>query len=377
VIIFRYLTTQILQVMAAVTVILLVVSFTSRFLQYLGDAVAGKLTTDILVLLMLSRLPEFLVVILPLAFFLGVLLAYGRMYADNEMTVLSACGYSRNRLLQVTMGSASLVAALVAVLSLYAAPAGLQSTERLRQIQSELTELDLIVPGQFQQFNRGMRTTYAEAIEETELGRQLNNAFVAIREESVEGGQPGLRIVVSETARPILDQATGRRFMLLENGYFYDGVPGQAGYQVTRFREQGILLPDQIDIAPVLRERALPTVELLGSTVPANQAELQWRISVILIIPILALMAVPLSKVGPRQGRFSKLVPATLIYGSYFLLLEMTRERIESGEASAMPGMWWIHALYLLVGVIMFIGVPVRKPSQAPAASIAESTGQA
>lgn len=361
-IIFRYLSTQIFQVMAAVTIILLVVSFTSRFLQYLGDAVAGKLTTDILVLLMLSRLPEFLVVILPLAFFLGVLLAYGRMYADNEMTVLSACGFSRNRMLAVTMGSAAVVTALVAALSLHAAPTGLQSTERLRQMQSELTELDLIVAGQFQQFNRGLRTTYAEIIEETEIGRQLNNAFVAIREDTVEGGQPGLRIVVSETARPILDENTGRRFMLLENGYFYDGVPGEADFQVTRFAEQGILLPDQVDIAPVLRERALPTRDLLGSQLPQNQAELQWRISVILIIPILALMSVPLSRVGPRQGRFSKLVPATLIFGSYFVLLELTRERIESGEAAAFPGMWWIHAVYLLIGIVMFIGLPALKP---------------
>lgn len=368
-IIFRYLSTQILQVMAAVTFMLLVVSFTSRFLQYLGDAVAGKLTTDILVLLMLSRLPEFLVVILPLAFFLGVLLAYGRMYADNEMTVLSACGFSRNRMLAVTMGSAALVTALVAVLSLYAAPAGLQSTERLRQMQSELTELDLIVAGQFQQFNRGLRTTYAELIAETELGRQLNNAFVAIREDVGEGGQPGLRILVSETARPVLDEVSGRRFMLLENGYFYDGMPGEASFQVTRFAEQGILLPDQVDIAPVLRERALPTRELVGSAEPRNQAELQWRISVILIIPVLALMSVPLSRVGPRQGRFSKLVPAALIYGSYFMLLEMTRERIESGEAAVFPGMWWIHAVYLLAGIVMFIGLPTSRSRSRPDAT--------
>ena len=43
-ILFRYLARQLLQVTAAVTLILLVVSFTSRFLQYLGDAVAGQMT---------------------------------------------------------------------------------------------------------------------------------------------------------------------------------------------------------------------------------------------------------------------------------------------------------------------------------------------
>jgi len=371
VIIFRYLTRQIIQVMTAVTVILLVVSFTTRFLQYLGDAVAGKLTTDVLLLLMLSRLPEFLVVIMPLAFFLGVLLAYGRMYADNEMTVLSACGFSRARMLAVTLGSSAMVASLVAVLSLYAAPMGLQSTERLQQMQAELTELDLIVAGQFQAFNRGMRTTYAEAIEETGLGRQLSNAFVALREEGDGEGRPVLRIVVSETARPVLDESNGRRYMLLENGYLYDGVPGRPDFQVTQFDVQGILLPDQVNIAPVLREKALPTMELWGSSLPAHQAELQWRISVIMIIPVLALIAVPLSRVAPRQGRFSKLVPATGLFGVYFLLLEFTRDRMESGDFPALPGMWWVHLLFFLFGLTLLTAWPQRLLGRLRSQSVA------
>ncbi|MEX1197482.1 MAG: LPS export ABC transporter permease LptF [Pseudohongiellaceae bacterium] len=352
-ILFRYLSTQILQVMTAVTLILLVVSFTSRFLQYLADAVAGQMTTDILLLLMLSRLPEFLLVIIPLAFFLGVLLSYGRMYADNEMTVLSACGYSQRRLLGVTMSCSALVAALVAILSLYLSPYGLQSTGRLQQMQQELTELDLIVPGQFQAFNRGRRTTYAESISETDIGRQLNNSFVALRETPGSAGQPGLRVMVSETARPELDEESGRRYMVLENGYYYEGLPGEADFQITEFEEQGILLPEQVSFTPILEEQAMPTTRLWGATEPPQRAELQWRLSVILMIPVLALMSVPLSRVGPRQGRFSKLVPATLLYAGYFLLLELVRERVATGEMAAWPGMWGVHLVFLLLALML------------------------
>ena len=87
-IIFRYLGTQILQVMAAVSLILLVVGLTSRFIQYLGQAVAGELASDVLLLLMLYRLPDFFLIIVPLSFFLGILLVYGRMYDENEMIVV-------------------------------------------------------------------------------------------------------------------------------------------------------------------------------------------------------------------------------------------------------------------------------------------------
>ena len=76
-IVFRYLSRQLLQAMAAVTLVLLIVALTGRFIQYLGQAVAGELATDALLLLIVFRLPDFLLVIVPLAFFLSILLVYG------------------------------------------------------------------------------------------------------------------------------------------------------------------------------------------------------------------------------------------------------------------------------------------------------------
>lgn len=352
-ILFRYLSIQILQVMSSVTLILLIISFSSRFLRYLVDAVAGQMTIDILLLLMLSRLPEFLVVIIPLSFFLAVLLSYGRMHADNEMTVLSACGFSRRRLLGFTVSCSALVMALVAVLSLYVSPYGLQSAERLQQMQEELTELDLIAPGQFQAFDQGRRTTYADSIVDTDIGRQLNNTFVALQEPSWSSAQPGLRIMVAETGRPELDEETGRRYMVLEDGHYYDGIPGEADFQLTAFEAHGILLPEQVSFSPVLEEQAIPTSRLFGSMEAAQQAELQWRLSVIIMVPILALMSVPLSRVGPGKGRFNKLLPATLLFAVYYLLLELVRERMDNGELAVWPGMWLIHAGFLMLALML------------------------
>lgn len=355
-IIFRYLSRQIFQVMAAVTVILLTVAMITRFLQYLGQAVAGKITSDILVLLMAYRLPEFLLVILPFALFLGILLAYGRMYADNEMTVLGACGFSQKRLVVMTLLASSVLAAVVAVISLQLAPWGLQNTEQLIDSQDDLTELDLIVAGQFQTFAGGLRTTYAESISGSTEGRQLNNTFVAWRRPGTGDSQQGLRVIMAETARPIIEESSGRRFMLLENGYLYDGVPGQADYLVTQFEQQALLLPDQTRAEEVVREKAMPTMQLWGSSDPEQVAELQWRISVILLIPILSLIAVPLSKVEPRQGRFSKLVPAALLYAFYYVLLQTAMNMLGKGEIPPIVGLWWVHAAFLGFGLVLLFG---------------------
>ena len=77
------------------------------------------LSGDVLFLIMAYRFPGFLELILPLGLFIGILLAYGRMYLDSEMSVLYACGVSERRIVMHTMVSASVVMLLVG--AIYAA----------------------------------------------------------------------------------------------------------------------------------------------------------------------------------------------------------------------------------------------------------------
>jgi len=372
-IIFRYLTKQIFQVMLAVTLVLLVVSLTSRFIQYLGDAVAGELASDVLLLLMVYRLPDFLLLILPLSLFLGVLLVYGRMYAENEMAVLISSGVSQVRLLRLTLLSSALVMVLVSLISFQMAPWGVRNAERLMQNQSQLTEVDLIVAGQFQSFGDGGRVTYAERTGLTsDQDRRLENVFVALSsvdpaaEESVEENaeenaqaqasqtDQSLRIIISESARPEFDVETGSRFMRLENVYEYEGVPGSNNYTVGHFDVQSILLPEPDEFEPVLEEKALATSELLLSSLPEHQAELQWRVSVVLMIPIITFIAVPLSKVAPRQGQYTKLLPAALIFALYYILLTFSVDLLADGNLPAIVGLAWVHVLFFIVGLLLF-----------------------
>ncbi|MFM1896699.1 MAG: hypothetical protein RLZZ385_1773 [Pseudomonadota bacterium] len=354
-IIFRYLTRQILQVMAAVTVILLIVGLINRFIQYLGQAVAGELASDVLLLFIFYRLPDFLLVILPLALFLGILLVYGRMYAENEMTVLIGSGLSNRQLLGVSLASAAAIILLVAALSFEIAPWGIRNTELLEQQQKELTELDLMVAGQFQAFGDGSRVTYAERINNAETARRLENVFV-VSTAADQNGDTGIRLIISETARSQVDAASGNRYMRLENVRQYEGRPGRADFAVAQFDTQSILLPEPEPFQDIQEEMALPTLALLGSEEPAYMAELQWRISAVLLIPIITLIAVPLSKVNPRQGRYSKLVPAALLYAMYFILLQICRDRIADGSLPPLIGMWWVHGLFLALAAAVYSG---------------------
>ncbi|MNF73225.1 Lipopolysaccharide export system permease protein LptF [compost metagenome] len=100
---------------------------------------------------------------------------------------------------------------------------------------------------------------------------------------------------------------------------------------------------------------AKPTLELLGTQDSQLMAELQWRLSLPLSILVLTFLVVPLARVNPRQGRYAKLLPAILLYLSYFLLLSAARSAIDSGRLPHWPGMFLVPLVYLLL-----IGLPLN-----------------
>ena len=93
--------------MFAVAGIVLVISMGWRFSGYLENAAAGLMSREVLFAVMAYRLPGFLELIIPVSFFLSIMLVHGRMHVDSEMIVLESCGMSTGRLIQMTLVTAS------------------------------------------------------------------------------------------------------------------------------------------------------------------------------------------------------------------------------------------------------------------------------
>ena len=345
-----------------VSLILLAIGLISRFIQYLGQAVSGELASDVLLLLMFYRLPDFFVVIVPLAFLLSILLVYGRMNEDNEIVVLMNSGVGETRLLTYTFLISIIIVVFMGIVSLSLAPWGVRNVEEIRLNQEQLTELDLMIAGQFQTFGNGTRATYTEEIAvEDGVGRRLENVFVALnqstnQDDSDQNGadEAGPRIILAQVARPFIDDETGARLMRMENVLQYDGEPGMAEFSMAQFDVYSVLLPEPTRIEPTLEEGSVKTSMLIGVNSSEYQAELQWRLSVMLIVPILTLIAVPLSKVQPRQGRYSRLIPAVILYACYFFLLQFARDGVADGSLISSIGLWSVHLLFGLIGAALY-----------------------
>lgn len=346
-IIFRYLNRQILTSMLAVALVLLLVFMSGRFIKYLANAAAGEISGGVLFAIMGYRLPEFLELILPLSMFIGILLAYGRMYLESEMTVLFACGVSDRQLIALSMGSGLLITGIVAALSLYITPLGMQQVDRIFTEQSQMTEFEMLAPGRFQSIGGGERVTYTEAMSDNK--RELYNVFLA------EGGRHGDSVVLmmADKGTQIVDE-DGERFLVLHNGSRFEGHPGGVSFDATTFDAYGMRIEVPGNGYERRSEEAIPTQALRRSDNPENRALFHWRVALPVLVPIVTLLAVRLSRVNPRQGRFFHLLPAILLYISYLALLIVGRDGIASGSMPDWLGLWWVHGIYLLLALVLY-----------------------
>jgi len=346
-IIFRYLAREALISTLAVTSVLLLIITSARLIKYLADAATGKLDAAFVFWVLLWRIPGFLELLLPLGLFLGILLAFGRLYLDSEMVVLRACGISQKRLALYAMGPAALVAVLVAVMTLWLTPLGATKSEEIFSIQESRSELELLTPGRFQSQTGGRQVTYAESFD-SESGR-LREVFIAQRNEN---GEPV--VLVAEQAERVVLPEYGGRFLVLQQGNRFDGVPGSAEYTRTGYQEYGISLPEAEFAREVTELDALPTRALLNSENPREQARLHWRLSLPVLAFIVTLIAVPMSKTNPRQGRFAKLIPSIVLYLVYLSLLTSARSTVEDGEMGGWL-LWLVHALFLAIAANLIL----------------------
>jgi len=344
-IIFRYITREVLVSTSAVTAVLMLIITSARLIKYLSDAAAGKLQAEAVFLVLLYRMPGFLELLLPLGLFLGILLALGRLCLDSEMVVLRATGFSGNRLLSYVFGPALVVSLLVLLLSAWLSPLGLNKADQLLAVQDARSELDLVTPGRFLSQSSG-QVTYAEAMQ----GDQLKQVFISQRGED---GRPN--ILIAESAERRIFPEAHQRFLVLLNGYRFDGRPGDADMSRIHYSEYGVQL-DEPELAAEIREvDAKPTTMLLTSSEHRDLAALHWRFSLPVLVLVVTLLAVPLSYTNPRQGRFAKLIPSILLYLAYMTLLTTARSQVESGGSPAV--LWSVHFVFVFIaGNFLYLG---------------------
>jgi lipopolysaccharide export system permease protein len=318
----------------------------STFVRILAEAAEGTYPQQIVFSLFVLKSVPNLAVVLPLAFLLAVLLALGRLYKDSEMVVLAACGVGPEKVVRVVAFLSAIIGAVVAAFTIWIVPYTQEQSQRILDEAAARNEIEGIAAGRFNTTGSGDQLIYAEEISGDK--RTLTNVFGYARDATGR-----FNLISAQSAYQYYDRPTGQRYLVLEKGYRYEGTPGAADFRIIRFGEHGVRL-DEREVVPSKRAQySVPTADLWASGKRSDQAELQWRISLPLSTVILGLLAVPLAKTNPRQGRYGRLFAGILVYVIYNNLMTVARAWVNKGVAPDWIGMWWVHVLMFVLVLVL------------------------
>ena len=94
----RMLILELSKTVLAVLTVLVTIIVSRKFLSILTKAIDGEIAGGTLMTLLGLKFLGTLIIFLPAAQFLGILMVFGRMYRDQEMSVLASSGVGYGRL---------------------------------------------------------------------------------------------------------------------------------------------------------------------------------------------------------------------------------------------------------------------------------------
>ena len=330
----------------AVFTVLFSIIFSVGLVRLLGDAAGGQVDNasvfQLVALVALTNLPT----VLMLTLFVAVLIALSRSFRDSEMVVWFSSGRSLLNWISPVLRFAAPIVVLVTVLALAVSPWAERQIEQTRKRYEQRDDVSRVAPGRFIESAGADRVFFVESVD-IETAR-VRNVFVSNRSQGREGV-----IVAAQGAIEVRDN--GDRFLVLEKGRRYEGVPGQAEYRMAEFDRYAIRIDTQPD-QPINESaaRTKTTGRLLEENTTFTRAELLIRISQPIVAILLALLAIPLAYTNPRVGRSFNLIVAVLVFLIYNNGLSMTKAWVQQGRLSFGIGIWLVHAVVLLVVVLLF-----------------------
>lgn len=424
----RYMTQQVASTTALVLGFLVVMMLGGRLIRYFGIAAEGRLDVSLLFTIIGYNLPYFLELILPLAFFIALMLVFGRLYVDQEMAVINASGVSRGKLARLMT---PLILALFvgeAALSVVGKPWGVRSSEAVWQQQALTSAFDLIRPNEFIssgnyhlyvgslsddkkklqdviliQSEPAKKGSAAEDVDANVNATNMNNTIDSETAEQI-GISDIPKNIISSGAKDIskdtitlakraeqvdtgnsgvtqLDLFQGRRYEVGAGSLKYNQVAFDR-YRITLTESsQEVITEDNIEtqqIGPLWQAATSSSPSGTNSAMRAAQGELGYRLALPWLMIIAPMLAVPLAQVRPRQGRWLRLFPSILLFVSCALGIISLKNAVSKDSISVWAYAWLILgfmalALYMNWGSRVQHRLRFRKQENRLAAAVTSS----
>ena len=333
----------------AILFILLLIFFSQKLIRVLSSAIDGSIPRDLIMPLLVLGVSNMADLILPLSLFLGVLVTFGRLYSDSEMVAMHACGVKKRLNYQVVFLLCVMTCTLTALNSLWFGPWSSVKQDQLVENAKINPSLAGLLAGQFQQTPDGNSVIYIGNVD----NNKLDNVFIA-QINPRNNQRPS--IIIANKGKTEED-ADGNQIITLEDANRYEGTAQLKDFRISNFHNYlGIIKPKELD-TNVDDDKAdvqqLGLLELHQNSTAKAQAELYWRLTLIISVPLMAFLVIPLSVSNPRQGRLAQILPALLLYLVYFLISSSVKANAGKGRLD--PALWFylINIGYFILALIL------------------------
>ncbi len=340
----RYLLGELFKVLFALLSAFMVILGTLGLVKLLEQAAVGDIEPSLVLPLMGYQILHFLARTLPPTFFVAVLVVLGRLYRNNEMTALLACGVGIGNVYRAFFVSLVPLVLLTAWLALWVQPWAAARMELTLAAQRQAAaELAALRPGRFNEYSQGDLVFYVEQVDPR--AHVMHNIFIQHRRQ----GRLGL--ITALSGRHHFDPRSGDHYLELEDGRRYEGHPGQADYRIIEFDRYTLRVGEGRVLLPDARSTK-PSGVLARSPDPADRAEFQERLSYPLSLLSLTLIAIPLSRSLPRQSLYGRLIFAFLVYFTFLNLHTVSVSWMKKQVTPEWIGIWWVQVLLVSVAFL-------------------------
>lgn len=341
----RYMLRQFLLSIAAVAVVLVLVSMGGLFADLASEIARGKVPASLLLSQLGLRGLRYMPMILPLALFLGLLLAIGRLYADSEMAVLASVGLGPQQLGKPLLYATLPITVLVAFASLWWAPASTHIATEMIKTANRSFLIAGLDAGRFVELPGRAGVLYVGELSRD--GTEFKQMFVQTEREG------RLDIITAHSGELVLE-GESQRYLKLRDGFRAEGSAESADFRLMRFAENEIRVPDREESKSKDELLGRSTWDLLNDSRRGARAELHWRFATPLFCLVLAVLALPLGRSEPRQARYGRLMVALLVYLLGMNLLVLGQSWLASGALPMVLGLWWLHLPLAALAVVLF-----------------------
>ena len=344
-IIERYISREIIFPFMVVIAILigLFTSFSSA--RLLAGAVTETLGFSAMIKLVSLKTLIALEVLVPIAFYVSVIIGLGRLNKDHEINVLRAVGISGRRIIFIVLMVAIPVGIISGILSLYVRPWAYAESYILdAQAEAELNT-NRFQAGRFYGSEGSGRVVYVG--KKIDVDKQMEDIFHYVRKNG------NSEIIISKQAQQQQITAEQRPNIQLYEGHIYQFNHNKKKDSVIEF-EKLTYFTDSDNVTNY-RRKAATTAQLWDSDKPRDIAELQWRLSRPFATILLALIAVSFIRTAPRQDKGDKTYfIAAMVFAIYYNLTGLAQTWVEQGVVGKMPGIWWLYVLmFIVVGLLL------------------------